>query len=107
MHGAVHALYEPGGVLVRVVGELTVSVPEGAHFNNTKSAIPVGEPLVLTKAICVPSSEVIGEVRIRPFAVLYAQLTLGTVPPHPEYRFVNPTILACELEPSNPVLYTT
>jgi len=110
MHGAAHALYAPGVTLlvpVSVVGELTVSVPEAAHFNKTKSAIPVGEPLVCTNAICVPSNDVTGEVRINPASVLYAQFTVGTVPPHPEYRFVNPTILALFDAPSNPVLYTT
>ena len=84
-----------------------VSVPLADHFNTTRLATPL-EPFCMN-AICVPSSERTGDVRIvLPLPELNAQLTLGTVPVQvPEYRFAYASIVACVVPPGRPVPYTT
>jgi hypothetical protein len=64
MHGAVQFLYAAFETGVRVSGELTVCVNDGAHLSNT--SVPMAAPLVCTNATCVPSPEMVGDVRIWP-----------------------------------------
>jgi hypothetical protein len=107
IQGAMQPRYAlPEAWFESVVGRM--SVPPVAHFNfnTTRLATPV--ELFCTNAICVPSSERTGDVRIvLPVPVLNAQLTFGTLPHVPEYRFVNAMIVACDMPPARPVPYTT
>jgi hypothetical protein len=72
MHGATQVGYNAADTEVGTPGDEILSVAEAAHFNRTRPAFPVGLPEVCTNAICVPSSDITGEVRISP-PVLYAQ----------------------------------
>jgi hypothetical protein len=67
--GARHVEYAAGETGIGTPGVATVSEAEAAHFNKTRLPAP---GVVCANAICVPSREITGEVRIWPL-VSYAQ----------------------------------